>query len=309
MSDENGQVGAEQSHGLDQADLQTVPAPDRGQAPDSQPGSSPGLAEIPDWRDLLEQRRFNAAKKAYLVAKYAASGMAALDTGADDDSTRAALTALADVEDLLRERRYKKALERLTRFEARPTIAPWHALEADLAALVEVGSALDRRDGDEAMAQLEPLAATWFRAEALTLQGTAQIYIGDPDAAKDSFEDALAIDPEHYRALTNLGNLELEEGDVDVAIQQYERAIKINDQFANAHHNLGVALRRKGQVAKSVRQLRRAQRLTYRQDAADARESFTGGLRGRRAGSLLKWVMWVAIGAVVWWVLRSQGIL
>lgn len=292
-----------------QAEGPGSPAHDRGQveAPASQP--EPAHVELPDWRDLLERRRFNDAKKAYLVAKYAASGTAQLDFTTDDDSTRAALTALADIEDLLRERRYKKALERLIRFEARPAIAPWHTLEEDLATLAKVGSALDRRDGDEAMTLLEPLASTWFRAEALTLLGTARIYLGEAEAAKASFLESLEFDPDHYRALTNLGNLALEEGDVDGAIENYERAIEINGDFANAHHNLGVALRRKGQVAKSVRQLRRAQRLSYRQDAADARESFTGGLKGRRTGSMLKWVLWLAVGAAVWWVLRSQGIL
>lgn len=278
-------------------------------APPPLPGTSPAVAGLPDWRDLLELRRFNDAKKAYLVAKYAASGVAALEPGPTDDLTRAALTALADVEDLLRERRYKKAIERLSRLENRPTLAPWHALEADLETLLKVGTALDRRDAEEALTRLEPLAATWFKAEALTLQGTAQIYLGEIATAQASFLDAIEIDPDHYRALTNLGNLALEEGDVDEAIARYQRAIEINDEFANAHHNLGVALRRKGHVAKSVRELRRAQRLAYRQDAAQARESFTGGLKAQRARPVLKWVLWVAVGAVVWWVLRSQGVL
>ncbi len=273
------------------------------------PGAQPDRSKLPDWRDLLELRRFNEAKKAYLVAKYAASGVAALDQGPTDDVTRAALTALADIEDLLRERRYKKAIERLSRLESRPTLAPWHALEADLETLLKVGTALDRRDAEEALSRLGPLEATWFRAEALTLQGTAQIYQGETATAQQSFLDALETDPDHYRALTNLGNLALEEGEIDEAIGRYQRAIEINDEFANAHHNLGVALRRKGHVAKSVRELRRAQRLAYRQDAAQARESFTGGLKAQRARPVLKWVLWVAVGAVVWWVLRSRGVL
>ena len=301
MADNDAQTGASGSPAQDEAG--------RADGVELSPEQAATQGDLPDWRDMLEARRFNAAKKAYLVAKYAASGLPPLERGADDDATHSALTALADVEDLLRERRYKKALERLNRLEGRPTIAPWHALEADLSTLADVGSALDRRDGEEALTQLGPLAATWFRAEALTLQGTAQIYVGDPEAARASFEDAVAVDPEHYRALTNLGNIALEDGEVDEAIEFYGRALKINDEFANAHHNMGVALRRKGHVAKSVRQLRRAQRLAYRQDAAAARESFTGGMKGRRAGSVLKWVLWVAIGAAVWWVLRSQGII
>ena len=82
----------------------------------------------------------------------------------------------------------------------------------------------------------------------------------------------------------------------------------MTDEFSNAHHNLGVAYRRKGDLGKSVRHLRRAQRLAYKQDAAEARESFMKG-GGARFGGMLKWVLWIAVGAAVWWVLRSQGVI
>jgi tetratricopeptide (TPR) repeat protein len=265
-------------------------------------------AELADWRELLELRRFNAAKQAYLVAAYAATGRIVTEAEGDDDAVRSALTALADVEDLLRERRYAKAGERLERLEHKPPLAPWHDLLADLAVLAEVGKALDKRDPDQALTELERLTSTWFAAEASTLRGTAQAYLGESAAAKASFEAAVAFDPKHYRALTNLGNVALEEGDVDGAIERYQAALAVNEEFSNAHHNLGVAYRRKGEVGKSVKHLRRAQRLAYKQDAADARESFMKG-SGKRFGGALRWVLWVAIGAAVWWVLRSQGVI
>lgn len=265
-------------------------------------------AALADWRELLELRRFNAAKQAYLVATYAASGRMVTEAEADDDAVRAALTALADVEDLLRERRYEKAGERLARLQHKPPLAPWHDLQADLEALAAVGKALDKRDPEQALADLERLADTWFVAEASTLRGTAHAYLGDDAAARASFEAALAVDPKHYRALTNLGNVVLEEGDVDQAIARYQEALAVNEEFPNAHHNLGVAYRRKGDVGRSVKHLRRAQRLAYRQDAAEARESLMRS-GGQRTASVVKWVVWAAIGAAVWWVLRSQGVL
>src|SRR5690554_555292 len=115
-------------------------------------------AALADWRELLELRRFNAAKQAYLVATYAASGRMVTEAEADDDAVRAALTALADVEDLLRERRYEKAGERLARLQHKPPLAPWHDLQADLEALAAVGKALDKRDPEQALADLERLA-------------------------------------------------------------------------------------------------------------------------------------------------------
>lgn len=270
--------------------------------------SAAAQASVADWRELLELRRFNAAKQAYLVATYAGAGRLAADAESDDDAVRAALTALADVEDLLRERRYAKAGERIARLQHKPPLAPWHDLEADIEALAAVGKALDKRDPEQALADLDRLGDTWFVAEASTLRGTAQAYLGDGVAAKACFEAAVAVDPKHFRALTNLGNVALEEGDVDGAIARYREALAVNEEFSNAHHNLGVAYRRKGDLGKSVRHLRRAQRLAYRQDAAEARESFMKA-GGARFGGALKWVLWVAIGAAVWWVLRSQGVL
>ncbi len=263
---------------------------------------------VPDWREQFGLRRFGAAKQAYLAATYLAQGRLPEDAAGDDDSTRAALSALADVEELLRERRYVKAVERLSRLESRPSLAPWHALEADLGALRDAGAAIEQREPEKALAHLDSVHEDWFMAELYTLRGTAHIYLGDEAAARPLFEAAVLADPKHYRSLTNLGNLALEAGDVEGAIARYREALAVNDDFANAHHNLGVAYRRKGDVGKSVRHLRRAQRLGQRQQAATARESLSRATGGRGV-NVMKWVMWAAIGAVALWLLRSQGVI
>src|SRR5690606_10817155 len=217
------------------------------------------------WRELLAARRFGVARHAYLIEA------AAQPAGtSSDDLTRTALSALADVEDLVRERSYGKAKTRIERLEVRGSLAPWEAIMADLDALAVTAKALDKREPEEALAGLEPLAGSWLIAEVMTQRGTAQIYQGELAAAQENFTGALEIDPQHYRALTNLGNVALEEGRVDDAIEFYERAIKLNDQFANAHHNLGVAYRRKGHLSKSVRSLRKAQRVAQRHETAQA---------------------------------------
>lgn len=282
--------------------------PDAGRGADLGGGGGATAAAVADWRELLELRRFGAAKQAYLVATYAATGRLTEPAEADDDAVRAALTALADVEDLLRERRYAKAGERLAKLEHKPPLAPWHDLIADVEVLAAAGEAIDKREPEQALAELDRLGETWFAAEASTLRGTAHAYLGDGATAKACFEAAVAVDPRHYRALTNLGNVALEEGDVDGAIARYQEALAVNEEFPNAHHNLGVAYRRKGDVGRSVKHLRRAQRLAYRQDVAEARESLMRS-GGQRTASVVKWVVWAAIGAAVWWVLRSQGVL
>ena len=290
------------------------------------------IASPPDWRELLAARRFNAARQAFQLAQrlqeagltvpasQPGSGAGATTTAeptsplppasdrSDDPDVGPALSALADVEDLVRERSYLKAKTRIERLEQRPLLAPWQRLLDDLDILAATSKALDRREPDAALEGLEALNESWFEADALTQRGTAQIYLGEFDEARTSFTAALEIDPQHFRALTNLGNVALEQSEVDEAIGLYEQALKLNDQFANAHHNLGVAYRRKGHVGKSVRSLRRAQRVSQRVETAEARESFTRW-SGKNSQKYVKWLLYAALGAVLWWVLRSQGII
>ena len=136
---------------------------------------SAGQQPVPDWRELLELRRFGAAKSAYLAATLAAGGR--VDDGVADDDVRSALTALADVEDLLRDRRYARAIARLGRLEHKPPLAPWHDLQSDLEALAAAGKALDRREPEEVLTGLSGLGGSWFGAEVSMLLGTAHVYL------------------------------------------------------------------------------------------------------------------------------------
>src|SRR5690606_32307743 len=165
------------------------------------PEAPPALS----WRELLSARRFGVARHAYLLELSTNPAV-----GEGDEQTRAALSALADVEDLVRERSYLKAKTRIERLELRSSLAPWEAIMADLDALAITAKALDKREPEEAMAALEPLSASWLAAEVMTQRGTAQIYLGELAEAQESFAAALEVDPQHYRALTNLGNVALE---------------------------------------------------------------------------------------------------
>lgn len=262
--------------------------PDPPQAPASSP---------PGWRDLLDQRRYGASRHAYLLA------------GGDDPGIRTALAALADVEELVHERSFAKAIERLRRLEGPLALVPWAELMAQLELLASAATQLDKRDPDAAAELIQGLdESTWFPAEYHTQLGTIAIYDSRLEEARAEFEKAVTIDPKHYRALTNLGNVALEQGQVDAAIEHYQAALALNDEFSNAHHNLGVAYRRKGHISKSVRSLRRAQRTHQKHEAAVARESL-GKLTGQAGAKYLKYALWAAAAVGVYLILKATGYL
>lgn len=248
------------------------------------------LARAGDWRGLAALGRFGLAAQTLRLT----------DAGADD--VLEALDALTEVEATVRAKAPRRALARLAKLEVRPPdLVDWVALEADLAALVDVVAAVDRREAAAARPALERVATEYFAAERDAQSGTVAVLEGELEVARAHLEAALARDPNHVRALTNLGNLKLEAGDVDGAIADYQRAIKLDEGFANAHHNLGVAYRRKGQLSKSVASLRRAQRAATRRDAEEARTAVFGRGDGRRWRWLRPALIAAAVLALVWW--------
>ena len=265
--------------------------------PDTQPPVDAAAAAAADWREHVARGRYDLAAQTYRI------------TGGDDPDLDAALTGLGDALAATRDKAFARAKTALERIDPRPEELPWDAIESDLEGLATASAALDKREPDEARTALAALDGTPFPAEAATLLGTLAVYDGDTSAARERFEQALELDPNHFRALTNLGNLKLEDGDVDGAIKDYERAIRLNDGFANAHHNLGVALRRKGNLARSVQSLKRAQRESGRREAEEARSRLGRGRRGAAASSsarTLRWLLWAAILGSVVWIVTSR---
>lgn len=265
-------------------------------APDSHRGSAAAPAPQHDWQALVAAGRYSAARNAYLIS------------GETDPTVRAGLNSLMDIAELLRERSFGRALERVQRLEEKPAFADWQQISEELSLLKESAAALDRREPDEARQALLEIGRPWFEAEVLTQLGTTYIYDADMDEAARLFERAIELDPQHYRALTNLGNVALEQGRVDDAIELYQRALKIDEEFPNAHHNLGVAYRKKGHLSKSVRSLRRAQRTQQKHDVVEARQSL-GKWAGPGFAKYFKWLMWglIAVGAYV--LLKLAGVI
>ncbi len=249
------------------------------------------------WSEQVERGRYDLAAQAYRLS------------GGADAGVENALEGLSDVLSAIRDKSYGRARNALERITERPEGLDWEALESDLEGLSEAAAALDRREAEVARSHLAGVDGQVYPAETATLLGTLAVYEGESETARQRFEQALELDPNHYRALTNLGNIMLEDGDVDGAIDAYERAIRLNDAFANAHHNLGVALRRKGHLARSVQALKRAQREAGRREADEARARLGSGRRGQSAvgrARSFRWLIWAGIVGAVIWIVSSR---
>lgn len=92
---------------------------------------------------------------------------------------------------------------------------------------------------------------------------------GDFHTALGYFEQALRIYPNYADAHTNLGQLLAEKGDLQAGIERFRKAIELNPSLSRAHLNLGVALAKSGRIDEADAPLREAARLVP--DSAEAR--------------------------------------
>jgi tetratricopeptide (TPR) repeat protein len=80
----------------------------------------------------------------------------------------------------------------------------------------------------------------------------------DPELARDAYERALRLDPEHAGAHVNLGRLLHEAGEAAPAAEHYEAALAARPDDATAAFNLGVALEDLGRREEAIRAYERA---------------------------------------------------
>lgn len=250
------------------------------------------------WRDRLAVGELEAALGNYL--KF----------GPEEPGVQETLEDLHAILALVKAKAWARAERAFARLEDRPDWFDWHGFTDSFDALRDAVASLDEREAEKVEAFLERCHHPLFQAEVANVRGTALIFKGEFDSARSEFDQALAIDPKHYRAVTNLGNASLEAGDLDAAIEFYQKAINLNSDFANAHHNLGVAWRKKGNIAKSIAALKAGQKAQQRFEQAEAREQLGKMTRGVTQGNSGKYLKWAAYGIVavgVYWFLSSRG--
>lgn len=115
-------------------------------------------------------------------------------------------------------------------------------------------------------APLDPRAAT------LVSQGRAALAAGEPDAAIDAFEAALAIQPGHAAIVLNLAEAARKQGMPGKALRYYRKALisDPNNQYAIAGE--GEALVEKGALEKAKGNLARLEQLCGNSSCAPARQ-------------------------------------
>lgn len=95
-------------------------------------------------------------------------------------------------------------------------------------------------------------AEDWFRL------GTLRVRAGDEGPAREAFEKALQVAPDHLRTLLALGNLALDAGRVDPARAWYRKALAVDPNAADALAGLGDADYREGRWRESADAYRKA---------------------------------------------------
>jgi protein O-GlcNAc transferase len=162
--------------------------------------------------------------------------------------------AFALVEEGLLHHRGGRLQEARTRYEAALARMPRHA---DALHLLGVIAMQERRHADALdligrAIEISP-QATYFDNLGSALRGWGKL-----EAAVESYEQAIALDPNHFRAHNNLGMVLLQMRLPAAAAASFRQAVSINPQFAEAQSNFGNVLRELGEAEAAEAHCRKA---------------------------------------------------
>ncbi|MEM8827916.1 MAG: tetratricopeptide repeat protein [Cyanobacteria bacterium P01_G01_bin.19] len=71
---------------------------------------------------------------------------------------------------------------------------------------------------------------------------------GKLEAAIESYQQALKVNPDYAQAHNNLGNMLKQQGKLEAAIESYQQAIRLKPDLATAHYNLGNIFQKQGKL-------------------------------------------------------------
>ena len=162
--------------------------------------------------------------------------------------------AFALVEDGLVHHRGGRLQEARARYEAALARMPRHA---DALHLLGVIAMQEQRHADALdligrAIEISP-QATYFDNLGCALRSWGKL-----EAAVESHEQALALDPNHFRAHNNIGMIAQQMRLPAAAAASFRKAVEINAQFAEAHSNLGNVLRELGEAEAAETHCRKA---------------------------------------------------
>lgn len=105
--------------------------------------------------------------------------------------------------------------------------------------------------------QIKITAVTIFpvgsQADQYYRQGMAELQVGDPLKAEQSFRKVLDIDEKHVKAQVGIGNAYVNQDKPYLAIRAFERAIAIDPRYASAYQSLGIAYMKYGKGDEAVK--------------------------------------------------------
>jgi tetratricopeptide (TPR) repeat protein len=82
--------------------------------------------------------------------------------------------------------------------------------------------------------------------------------VGDSVKAEAAFEEALRIDPDHFKSLVNLSRVLIDQGRFDAALEKLTNAGGIDPESAEVHRLLGRTYRAQGKIEEAVQAYRGA---------------------------------------------------
>ena len=106
---------------------------------------------------------------------------------------------------------------------------------------------------DQALEALETLTSKFPTVATLfNIQGVCYADRQQFDAAVQSYQQALQIQPDYTEAQYNLSVAFNNIGQLDKAIVSYKKTLKIKPNYPEAHYNLGVILNTQGQLSAAI---------------------------------------------------------
>ena len=110
-----------------------------------------------------------------------------------------------------------------------------------------------------------------------SLLGAAYAALGQRDESINSFEQAIAIDPDNSATYFNFGNALMQFGLPEDALARYQKVLQLKHDFAEVHNNMGVTLMQLGRYQEAVASYHHA--LDLKSDYADAHNNLGNVLK------------------------------
>ncbi|MEY3870721.1 MAG: hypothetical protein RLZZ338_4615 [Cyanobacteriota bacterium] len=107
------------------------------------------------------------------------------------------------------------------------------------------------------------------KAEQLFQQGNLFLQQGNLESAIASYQEVIALNPNHCEVYNNLGALLQQQGKIEDAIFHYQQAITIKPNNIQALNNLGNLYQEKGELAEAINNYQKA--ITFQPDFCEVR--------------------------------------